>query len=611
MICQQKFFGDQIESEDEDIGEKNTKFNLMFVDSDQECISKKIHIFKSEHPDWTHDKVVAAAHGYCGKSKKDDIEATPQSEIVGGRELGGRASPAQSTSISPFSKIMKLIKTAKGLKVGGMGLVPFKMHLPMKNLNRLQTKFEKMFTMEQQFLTSEELAKRAEYAKLMKKSDSELLEDLDIPELVEEFNETIRRYKDKFPEADDDQVERHLFSIMLGVKEDSIWVDSPVEFGTPNASLKNIIKAPVILAREMVQKYDFEQEDGSIISQWHFKPYDELKLAIEGVDKISMIVEHQDSWTDIDSIGCVRQLVADDNLRAIRGMGYFVESKTPQVVLSSLREKKPIKVSIGFRAEIEDSDGEYNGFLYNHIQRNMLLDHLAICIKSTPRCPIDKCGVNVEEKISTDSTEFTIINKANNYYNISNLIYDSLEEKNEISNITEDLKGDSMTQKITDDKPPPNEPDDFEAIFGRLWRFMGGEVDAANKESAKIQIREFLSKFGDDMDQKELEDAIALKDAEIKKLNEEIGERINKILTIKKFTDAYTDDELSKMTLPQLELLEDATSRFNPSDKKPEVIPVAGKSQELKDEAEKEKVERIDPRDVFADTNKEFNLYGY
>jgi hypothetical protein len=30
-----------------------------------DCVARKIPIFKSEHPDWTHEHVVAAAYGYC------------------------------------------------------------------------------------------------------------------------------------------------------------------------------------------------------------------------------------------------------------------------------------------------------------------------------------------------------------------------------------------------------------------------------------------------------------------------------------------------------------------------------------------------------------------
>src|SRR5262245_54090409 len=36
----------------------------------KECVSRKIPIFRSEHPDWDMDRVVAAAYGYCRDKKR-------------------------------------------------------------------------------------------------------------------------------------------------------------------------------------------------------------------------------------------------------------------------------------------------------------------------------------------------------------------------------------------------------------------------------------------------------------------------------------------------------------------------------------------------------------
>ena len=62
---------------------KPNNIDLMFgtdTKKDKECLNKKISIFAHEHPEWSHDKVVAAAHGYCGLSKKDD--AIELSEVI-------------------------------------------------------------------------------------------------------------------------------------------------------------------------------------------------------------------------------------------------------------------------------------------------------------------------------------------------------------------------------------------------------------------------------------------------------------------------------------------------------------------------------------------------
>ena len=39
-------------------------------ESMDECVSRKISIFSDEHPDWKHDRVVAAAHGWCRENRK-------------------------------------------------------------------------------------------------------------------------------------------------------------------------------------------------------------------------------------------------------------------------------------------------------------------------------------------------------------------------------------------------------------------------------------------------------------------------------------------------------------------------------------------------------------
>ena len=69
-------------------------FNLLFVDSkpSKECISRKIKIFAHEHPEWKHDKVVAAAHGYCRKKKKESYMALQVFLIIAYFDILGAAS---------------------------------------------------------------------------------------------------------------------------------------------------------------------------------------------------------------------------------------------------------------------------------------------------------------------------------------------------------------------------------------------------------------------------------------------------------------------------------------------------------------------------------------
>ena len=63
--------------------------------SDSNCLSRKISIFSNEHPEWEHDKVIAAAHAYCGLSKKGD--AIDLSNII---------ERSKSLSLSKFSTMI-------------------------------------------------------------------------------------------------------------------------------------------------------------------------------------------------------------------------------------------------------------------------------------------------------------------------------------------------------------------------------------------------------------------------------------------------------------------------------------------------------------------------
>ena len=132
---------------------------------DNECVSRKISIFSKEHPKWSQEKVAAASHGYCrSHGLKDAIkEGIPSREI-------GRLS---GISMRKFSSLIRLIKSKKGLKIGHAGILPFKVELPQKNLNRLQTKLERLVTEEAKYLTAEQEEQRSQYATYMKKQDTE------------------------------------------------------------------------------------------------------------------------------------------------------------------------------------------------------------------------------------------------------------------------------------------------------------------------------------------------------------------------------------------------------------------------------------------------------
>lgn len=565
------------------------------IEDKKDCIAKKISIFHKEHPEWKHDKVVAAAHGYCRSHKLKDaplINITQKQVAVGERQGSETFRRVAGISMRKFATLIKLIKTKKSLKLGHAGILPFKIELPQKNLNRLQTKLEKLVTEETKYLTAEQQEQRAQYARYMKKQDS--------IEFAAELELEIAGIIDiNTPNNAVDEIINYLTPYEM---RDHIWVDSAVEFGKINTGMNNIIKVPIILAKEGIQEYYFENEDGTRRKELHLKSYPELKKAVRGLDILQMIIEHKDSWNYADSVGCVRQIVADDKLRLIRGMGYFKRDALPSYMLEILTGELPFGVSIGFLAE-KGEGGEFNGEIYDYIQKNMVLDHLAICIDSTPRCSLPDCGGNVEKFKSADNTEFTIIKKNDYYYNINNIIFDSKETI--IKNTSKDILGDNnMPDELEDAKP--DKPKDQEEMLGRLKEWLLN-MHPDKKSSLKDQI---LKLFGDNknMDEKEYVDALNKKDSEIK----ELSERFRKIYIkeIKSFTDKFSDAKLDEMSLPKLEILSDLVSDPDiRKEKKAEILPMEGKDK--KDKEQKEKPKRIKPSEVFSDINKDFIMDAF
>ena len=520
------------------------------------------------------------------------INIITQQHIIGG---GGEATPLKRTSsisLRKFATLIKLIQTKKALKIGHAGILPFKIELPQKNLNRLQTKLEKLVTEETKLLTAEQQEQRAQYAKYMKKSDS-----IDI---IPEIEKNIEFIIDNNTPID---AENDIINYLTPSEfKDHIWVDSGVEFGKINTGMNNIIKVPIILAKEGIQEYQFQNDDGSIRKEYHLKSYPELKKAIRGLDVLHMIIEHKELWNYGDAVGCVRQIVADPKLRAIRGMGYFKKDSIPKYLLDILTNGLPFGVSIGFLAE-KGEGGEFDGKTYDYIQKNMQLDHLAICIDSTPRCSLPDCGGNIEKFEAGDNIEFTVIKKSDYYYNINNIIFDSKETIEKIPQ--EEILGENQHMDDTEDAKP-DKPEDQEEMLGKLKAWLEA-MHPDKKSSIKDEI---IKLFGDskNMDEKEYVDALAKKDTEINNLSD----RFKKIYIkeIKSFSNKFSDAKLDEMSLTKLEMLVDLVSDPDiRKEKKAEVLPMKG--EDKKDAEQKDKPKRINPSEVFSDINKEFIMDSF
>ncbi len=603
IVCGEFLKRDEMETED-DLGERNTKFNLMFVDTEDSkkekntFISAKIKILKKEHPDWSHEQIVAVAHSYWRKRKKDAV--IPLTKKVGGESPSTAYYGIErvgNISLKKISSVIKLIKTKRGMKVGHMGLPPFLSMLPMKSLNRLQTKLEKLFTEEQKYLTAEQQSQRATYMTTMKKQDA-----LEIAEIIGEEN-------------------------MKYLTPDTGFFYDELSIENANTALNNIIKAPIILAKEITQPYWFKNENGSTRKEIHFKPYAELERSIEALEQLPIIIEHQDNFTEDEIVGYVKQLVADPEIRGIRGTGYFFENKIPKLLFDKLKNKEPVGVSIGFLAELGNS-GLFDGIFYDHSQQNIELEHLAVIFDSIPRCPIESCGINIEEN-KKDYDEFTIINKGNYYYNIDSLLKDTRKQKinSEKNTSSDSMTDDSFADPKSGKISSGTEPKDLETMLDRLRRYMAGVSDLVEQDFAKKKIQEILhmtddkgedeeptQEGEDNMDEKEFEDAIAKKDQEIASLKEIIKDSL--IKEIKQFADAETLEKLSldDKCVHDLKTIKDTITTFKPIEKEADVLPMESKDE--KGEAMKEagldkKEKKYDTSELNTKINEEFDMSGF
>lgn len=587
-------------TDDDDLGTYGEDWNLQFVDSDDITIEDRLHIFSDEHPDWSHDQKVAAAQAYDTLSKYQDAE------------IINILKRSTSLSLSRFSTLIKALKTRLSLKAPHMGILPMKIILPMKNLNRLQTKLEKLVTQEQKWLTAEQYEQRKQYAKYMRKADAEESEISDL-EFTEMINDLYLEITDYFPnDTSEDAIEK----AFMPPKGDNAWVLSDeAEIVSMNDGLNNVIKAPIILAKEMVQTY--VNENGEV--EYHYKAFSELKDAAEriGIDgSLDIIIEHQD-WYDAEHImGKVKQIRTDEKSRTLRGMGYFYENRLPDGLKKMIKDGEIVGVSIGFLAKLGEG-GVWNGIEYNFAQKQIHLRHLAICLDSVPRCPEGVCGINLKDASEDNKTkEFIIIKKPNYYINICKLLKDSETENNKESNI---IKQEEKTMhEDSEGKIKGDEPDDLEAILSRLRKFIEGKVLDENI-TARILSAIGIKKKGDSiMDEKEFQDAIAAKESEIEELKTKFEdalktieefkekEKLNLIKKIKKFGDKYSDEELQKKDLNTLHIIADAFSKFEPSSEKAEVLPLAGQDSKEELEEKLKEEEHVDFSKTFEDVNKQF-----
>lgn len=400
----------------------------------------------------------------------------------------------------------------------------------------------------------------------------------------ESINRWISKLHDEGKYKDKDQIVAIAYSKCgkSKKKDDAFsWVREDIVFDSANP-LNNVIKIPVVLAKEMIQLYKNGTEK-------HFKPYDELVKTIGLQDELPIIIEHK-RWGQEDVVGYVKEFKANDEKRRIQGTAYLRTSKLPEGISDRLVKQFIVPVSIGFWADLGDA-GEFNGEKYDHVQRDLVMNHLAICINSIARCPTDSCGLNLDSDESSLVTEERLIKRGNEYY----YIFRQNKEENE-KNIKIQEIGDTMGDGIRNfneevySVPPHKNPKVsapskqiaetnpaslaiLKTLLDWCQYFPDGNMrkdaeslltNLMNKEEPKMGDSEEITELESRI--KNLEDSLKEKDKMILDFEEE--KKTELIDAIKKFS-MWEDSELADKCLHDLKIIADAVSKFEPTMVKP------------------------------------------
>jgi hypothetical protein len=164
------------------------------------------------------------------------------------------------------------------------------------------------------------------------------------------------------------------------------------------------IVLPGILAREGV----FPYPEGRA-----FRPVDELRESLDTFEVPRVIAQrHPDTMILTDRttiIGKVKNVVLDETNGAVRGEVHIYKRKVSPEFLAGVKAGIYNKNSIGFLYTEDQTKGEFNGQSYDYVQRNILVDHLAVGVPN-PRDPgcilgVDSFSSNIQ--ISLDPWEET------------------------------------------------------------------------------------------------------------------------------------------------------------------------------------------------------------
>ena len=180
----------------------------------------------------------------------------------------------------------------------------------------------------------------------------------------------------------------------------SLVIDS-IKLQTDGMTEKDgILSVPAVIARQMIYQYD----DVKAI-----KPFEELEAAAKFADGIPITLEHPPAGIVTDRtevLGFLRNPIAEnDELKAI----LEISDKT---LLGDIKAGTYTDVSPGFFCALDHTAGTLKGVKYDAVQRNIFLNHVAVC--KIGKCSLeDGCGFHVDAKKTdpppTTPTDATLV----------------------------------------------------------------------------------------------------------------------------------------------------------------------------------------------------------
>lgn len=158
------------------------------------------------------------------------------------------------------------------------------------------------------------------------------------------------------------------------------------------------LRVPAVIAREIVQKYGDDRV---------YKPREELEKATFTAENAWVTEDHP---TEViltnpkDIRGTVRNPAFVED--RIKGELVFLKDRCSPKFLQGIRDGQARSVSIGFFYDLVPEPGEFNGEAYDYIQKDILIDHVAVG-SWQGRCGYPVCGIGVDKLFTADPWEET------------------------------------------------------------------------------------------------------------------------------------------------------------------------------------------------------------